>query len=475
MRGAAIQNSHQLANTNPTSAGPAEASTKINSINFGERRFEAPANWLQAVLPKHNCLLRDSAAGAAKILPASCDPNLERAREASWLKTTGYPAKDSAFALIVPVHNEETALPSMLDSLMRAHFHLPKAVRTNFIFVTNGCTDNSAASIISNIALPGWERVPAPTVVKGQVDETMYHLQREDSSFSLLNLIGRGKGRALNIGNKVALAAGLNIVLTMDANNWLEPDSLPKMYGEFRRATEHPNSPITVMDARLYGRIRTIHGDPFNKLLRWFRGNIDQTPVPRGAHLTGAYMAWKADWYEKVGGTPPSAGTDYALTLLARADGKRFAHGHAHIWTYVPSSFRDWFSARVRSARSRFALQKIFADNPAILKMLREDSPFLKPASERLKLSLLEALKRPNRIPLTVFRYLTVEAALWRAKHPGKISMDPACWEALASTKGIYSSKLQSTYALISRAADLLLRRNPENKTTQLRSNQLKS
>ena len=59
---------------------------------------------------------------------------LER-QERRWEDEVGIKPADSHFTLIVPIYNEEEALPSFLNSLLLSD--IPASINMNMIFITN--------------------------------------------------------------------------------------------------------------------------------------------------------------------------------------------------------------------------------------------------------------------------------------------------------------------------------------------------
>lgn len=429
----------------------------------GERSVEAgpPPDFAAATWPKHTALLN----GVAPLAPfsfasrAAYESQLESHRRAAWEKRTGLKPEESAFTFILPIHNEEAMLGSCLRSIAGAHFHTPAAVRANFVFVTNGCTDNTVRILREFMAGLGelkpyssneWQasrKVSSNGVVVTAGNTNYFHIHSER----------RGKGNALNIGNEFALASKHGIVITADANNWIEPDSLAVMFGEFHRRQRESGGKMVVMDGAVRNRV-----DPESRTLysafvrrRIAAAKSDTMAPPNVPGLAGCFMAWQPEWYARVGGTPPSPATDYALTLLARADGNTFAHGKAVIWNYAPSTLRDNLRMKVRSARARLRLREIFHDRPEVLEMINTDREWARPFGERLR-GLLNSVKRhPQRAPLTLTAFVLTEAALLKARYEHSRAADPASWDPIASTKGAIKEQARAVEGMLrqSRAA----------------------
>jgi cellulose synthase/poly-beta-1,6-N-acetylglucosamine synthase-like glycosyltransferase len=96
---------------------------------------------------------------------------LQQLQEERWKVETGVDAKESAFTVILPVYNEEKALPYTLSALMLSD--IPQTVHAQFLFIVNATTDTSAAIIKQHLAtISDIEEIPMSSNADAHVHTT---------------------------------------------------------------------------------------------------------------------------------------------------------------------------------------------------------------------------------------------------------------------------------------------------------------
>lgn len=129
----------------------------------------------------------------------------------------------------IPAHNEERALPTLLESLSRQH--LPRNGPVSVVVVANGCTD-STTQVAIRFGRQNWG---VPRVVR---DEALAWWFFGDSpySFSVCEVAVASKSRALNIIHKTADSG---VFLLFDADVRLGPGVIKAMHRAFLDFPQH--------------------------------------------------------------------------------------------------------------------------------------------------------------------------------------------------------------------------------------------
>ena len=91
---------------------------------------EAPHGWIESVLSDSTSVT---------------SPSTVNARAIRWEQITGVKPQNSAFTLIIPIHNEQRFLPSFLEAMKSVN--IPPSARV--VFVTNACSDKSVGIVNS--------------------------------------------------------------------------------------------------------------------------------------------------------------------------------------------------------------------------------------------------------------------------------------------------------------------------------------
>lgn len=395
-----------------------------------------PHEWLQAALPGLDafiCRLKESSG------PRPLDLRTEDARklalsmsEELWEKTTGARPSESHFTLIFPVHDEEACLPSVLDSFKSVH--LPSTVSAQIVFVTNACCDRSTQIVKDFLSQIGQVQSFNASCLTDFSVKTASIVTHGNLKFLHVDTARAGKCFALNIGNRLAHSLGHRIVMSVDANNWLEPDSLSIFFADCRRCFFTAGSNIVALDGRPKVVMRA-GGGIYARLQKLRTKN--GVPLCTDSQLCGWMMAWDSQWLEKAGGIPEVVLEDYSIALKAIRDGRSLGRSTAAIWGYMPNSFSDHMRTLLRIARGTIQLKEYFSESPEILAALASDRMLAKDLSGRLKGLFSASVRRPHKLPFYLCRALVREWALWRARR--QLLDDPHSpgWDPIVSTKGV--------------------------------------
>lgn len=321
-----------------------------------------PRAWLRASLPKLKAQLNMASSDH------NADQNLALVLEqqaSRWEDQTGEKPADSHFTIVVPIHNEQHALPSFLGTLQLSD--IPPQVNMQVVFVTNACRDASAQIIEEFLA-----QVSATNV--------------SNFTYRYIDTATPGKANALTHGNELALARGDKIAMCFDADVYLEPDAIRLLYAKAHQTIKDDSNTVVVS------------GVPNQtaqslSLLREYWRKIRPPISPKGrlSPIYGMSMAWNTGWIEEIGGVPAQANEDYAMSVEARLKGCKVDWAEdSHVWQYRPTNLRDLFEEQARMAR---CVRQVINRSPEAKEITEKDgysfslaaafSPYLKNMKER--------------------------------------------------------------------------------------------
>jgi glycosyltransferase involved in cell wall biosynthesis len=389
--------------------------------------LEPPLGWLHASLPKIESVTSSVAALTRKTQGYS---SLEEARsiiqERRWLELTGVEPANTHFSIIVPVHNEERSLPSFLGALLASE--IPSAADIKIIFVVNASSDQSFGIIRNRLA---YIHRPAEVILPRSAcdpkkSDMAYQVCQNRIQFLVVETPTAGKANALNIGNEIAQQQNHEIAINMDANNWVEPDSVALLYSCAKQfIIDKPGSNVVIVNVNEYCQTRS-----------------DQTQVSlrcktQKAEVTGWMFAWSIQWIHENNGFPQQAIEDYGTGLLALSQKKSIANSEAKIWGYCVANASDENKEVIRFVYGAMQLAQRFENNPIAMQILMEDFPHLRPMRSRLINYISQ--KRRERGPASfakgILKWLFNEWLILKARQ--KLRRDPhgQTWDPIRSTK----------------------------------------
>jgi cellulose synthase/poly-beta-1,6-N-acetylglucosamine synthase-like glycosyltransferase len=227
-------------------------------------------------------------------------------------------------SVLVPAHNEEEGIAATVEGLLAQD--VPEWLRiSEVVVVANNCTDRTAE-------------------IAGRYPVTVLEMERNPDK----------KAGALNHGWRET-ARDADLVLTMDADTILQPDTVAAMADELRG-----NAVLGAVCARYWAtpgrglvwrlqRLEYTRYDDLRDLRRW------RVSVASGAAAMYRNAALEAVAAAREAGEPWDGASlieDYALTLELKARGYRVsAARRAHVYTAPPTSFRALWTQRMRWGR----------------------------------------------------------------------------------------------------------------------------
>lgn len=226
------------------------------------------------------------------------------------------PKTDKTVSIIIPMYNEEKSIVSTIKSALSLNY--PKN-KLEIIVVDDGSKDKSyeiAKKFISNIN-------PKVRVFKKAVNS--------------------GKGSALNLGIKKARH---KIIVTMDADTIVEPDSLKKMIGYFTTKDVMAVAPAmgVYKPKNIWRRIQQIEYYMGVFLRKSFASM-------NAIHITpGAFSSYRKEFFEKHGGFDEKNITE-DLEVALRIQSHNYILENAEeaaVYTIGPGTFRTLMVQRRR-------------------------------------------------------------------------------------------------------------------------------
>ncbi len=389
--------------------------------------LEQPLGWLRASLPKMERASREIRGLARNMGGAG---SLKKAREEyllrRWRDVTGEEARDSRFSIIVPVHNEERSLPSFLGAMLASE--IPPHADVLVAFILNASTDRGRAIIqarLAHINQPAMVKLPASAFDPNRSDSA-FQVRCDGLRFMVVETSTPGKANALNLGNELALSESHILAINVDANNWVEPDSIAFLYGRAKQELmDASGSGAVIVNAREYCPTRNDQSDVLAK------GRIQR------AEVSGCLFAWSTHWIGGNNGFPQYAIEDYGTGLLALLQGKRIVESEAGIWVFTPSNPSDENRQAIRFIYGAMQLARQFHGDPAAMEVLLDDFHYLRPASERFMFYYRRKRKAGRRAAFirAVFRWMLDEILIIRAHQMFRRDPEGQTWEPIRSTK----------------------------------------
>lgn len=315
-----------------------------------------------------------------------------------WLNRTGVEARDSKCTIAVPIHNEQNLLPSFLDSfrLMDLPYNAPIVVA----FITNGCTDKSPQIVDSFMCKMAGEVTEQQLLLGDSGQRQPAKIARvQNVTFIHVDTVTRGKANALKIGNELAISSGHRIAMSIDANNYPEPNALAELYKLANYHFEAEKDSGTVL---VSGFAIGVRRPAFQNLIL-DRGTNKKRDISEGCFsVNGWLMAWDTEWLKSIGGPPQVAIEDYALGVMARLGGFQMRKvPEAVIWGFIPNNFKDALESRIRYIRGRFQLMELFPSTEGII---RADYFFMRETFTNRVKSFLEELGSIKASPFQLMR-----------------------------------------------------------------------
>ena len=404
-----------------------------------------PKGWMSASLPKFMATAQEVMAQAPltkmelEDIPWSqrhdyLNSYALKRQEKRWEDEVGIKPEESHFSLIVPIHNEEYSLPSFLRTLIL--LDIPSSVDMKVIFITNACNDSSSAFIDEFLSTLGKiEDKSLDIEFRNQIRHINYKATMNGGiTFMHVDTQTPGKANALGIGNSIALKSGYAIAMSVDANNYLEPDAIRIMFSHAHRSFRgKPRANDTVL---LSGRGKTETKVSKLKNLIDKASSMQLHLIEVGSGLVNGWvMAWNIEWMHSIGGPPEVALEDYAMGVLARVKKYKIEQvKEASIWGYGVNSLKGLLNTRARYVRGKLQLLDLVHHDPSVVSIIENEAFYMKNFPGRLQCLLQKFKRGPLNLPRYVAAFLLWEYALRRGKQDYKQNPTNQSWEKIDST-----------------------------------------
>ncbi len=356
-------------------------------------------------------------------------------QECRWEEETGVKPEETHFTLIVPIHNEVNSLPSFLRTLMLTD--IPSSLHLHIIFLTNACSDASSDYVDEFLSSLGnvEETQLSGHYPDAQVYTCYKKVTRGNITFSHIDTPTPGKANALHIGNSLALEWGHSMAMSIDANNFVEPDALRIMYSAAHKSITGTPQPGDVVLMSGMEQIKRQDSN-LNDLMEKGRKMKQHLVEESGGYVLGCFMAWNTEWMNSIGGPPAIALEDYAMGVFARVHKYKVVQVKgANIWYFGVNTMKGLVDTRARYVRGMLQLLALVNHDPAIQKLIENEAYYMK----RTFIARLVYLLRKSKGSLQNFpkfsaTFLLWELALQKGTHDYKQNPTNQSWEKIDAT-----------------------------------------
>ncbi len=371
---------------------------------------EAPVDWQRRVVARNSEFVNEST-------------------HSRWENLTGVAIDDSEFTVMMPIHNEEKSLSSSVGALLLSV--LPSEAEINTSFILNGCDDRSREILLGLFAVIGkpdvGEMGDEEFNVYGDsnLSKTYFEVKRGKNTFRIYETKTKGKANALKLGSNMACLRSHRILISVDANNYVEQDTVALMFKEAHRHMVDLADGTTVLSA-IPKKVHRRSLGLLEKELREHGIFDDAKYVP----VYGWCMALDAKWAS--GNIQPVAVEDYALGLIARSQGKGVALvTNAAVWGYR-TDLKDSIRQFRRSVRGRLQLADL---HPELKQLMESDNYFMLPFPTRFSTIIDHIKSEPRRIAKYIWRFVYGEFGIFLGKFDYYREAHNQSWGGLSSTK----------------------------------------
>jgi cellulose synthase/poly-beta-1,6-N-acetylglucosamine synthase-like glycosyltransferase len=360
------------------------------------------------------------------------DPLFEEGKHARWKEATGLSPEESHFTLIVPIHDEQRFLPDALGAIIFSE--IPPEVNMNVVLVTNACTDSSPSIVrrYMNAGTDDQKEMGSDVLERmgdSGLDSSYAQTRMGNITFTHINTSTPGQSNALNLGNALALESGHKVAISTDANNFVEPDAIPNMFGAAHKRIVEEADGTAVLSGNLLNEMQRSR---WSKRLLGVKNATTSSLQEPADKIKGCFMAWDTEFIDTIGGIPKMAANDYALNVLARYNGREVDMiDDARIWGYQPNTIKDIFTQYSRYSQG---VHQFAATYPEAAPLLEQTSHPIKPLRRRLA-SYVEAVRQhPAKAPVMLPKIVLQEAAIYKGKMGFRKDPKSTTWEKIGST-----------------------------------------
>lgn len=351
--------------------------------------------------------------------------------------------------IVVPIHDEAKNIETFLSNL--ALSQMPTDSEIHFLFVVNGCTDDSLEETKRGLGIMTQSESEEHTTEflgiclekDNGLRSTVHAFGSGNRKYLVIETSTGSKANALNVANDYALNMGHEICMNLDANNLVEPDTIMNVLRLTESEVVRGNK--FFVDAHPISQRKENSAGTAEKYLSALAGiNPDKINVHelKVTSISGWCVAWNPAKLDSLGGIPHKGGDDYALGVICRAMGYEDVNVHAdsRVWGFAPS-VKDRFRGASRWARERLQLID-YADenlNPFVAQNVRSilasERNMGKSIVEKVFSLAKDVKSTPTKAHKTIARFVIQEIGSYFGQKEYRKNPLRKSWTPLESTK----------------------------------------
>jgi poly-beta-1,6-N-acetyl-D-glucosamine synthase len=273
--------------------------------------------------------------------------------------------EEKGISILIPAYNEKKVILNCIQGLVNLKYKNFEA-----IFVNDGSTDGTLDLLIDHLQLePTYLKLPAVKIPHQQIKEV--YRSRLFPKVYCIDKVNGGKADALNAGTEYS---SKNIVITLDADSVLEPNSLQMINSVFEDEKILAAGGMVQIGQGFKGNY--LNPEPTFKqkgiirfqimqyLTSFYLHKLTQTKMKSIVVIAGAFGAFRKKILQEVNGYRRTVGEDMDITLRIQKlikTKKKYKKSklvfvpQALCYTECPETFKDLYNQRIR-------WQKAFVD-----------------------------------------------------------------------------------------------------------------
>ncbi|WP_208585642.1 glycosyltransferase family 2 protein [Gracilibacillus suaedae] len=266
--------------------------------------------------------------------------------------------REKGISVVIPAYNEEAIILNCLQGIINLNYN-----NYEIIFVNDGSQDKTLQILNDQLDLrPTFKKLPAVKIPHQEIKD-IYHSELFPKIY-LIDKVNGGKADALNAGIEYAAK---EIVVTLDADSILDPDSLSAINSSFEDKNIIAAGGLVQIQQGFRGSI--LKPRPTFKLRGLVRYQIIQYLTSFYLHkftqaklnsitvIAGAFGAFRKQALFDANGYRKTVGEDMDITLKIHKlmkTNNRYKKGkltfipQAICYTQCPETFKDLYNQRIR-------------------------------------------------------------------------------------------------------------------------------
>lgn len=354
----------------------------------------------------------------------------------SWRKYSQLPISINLvpFAFVIPARNEEQSLLLCLHTILQSP--LPENIPISIIIVVNGSSDRTeevaikGLQLLSHVSNSAWD----PSAYDPNIHKPIRYSERKNIKMYLVVTDTPSKSNAMNIGHAISQKLGASMTFGMDADVFIEEQSIPELYGAAYQAFFIEQTGVLAFGLNYYTEERATL--PYRLLY-----------MPRGVRrrmylcdtvfqLTGSFQVIKSEWFQKIGGYPSIICDERFLQIEALAQGMKPVWLNTPAWAFPPTRIISRMRNSIRATRGHYQLWHRFLNDPLRMNLLMNSRcKDLLPWHDRLKTLGKAISQKPQSIIRFVIQAILEEISFAIGKLQFYANPTKVTWRQLKDTK----------------------------------------